>query len=96
MSSYQELKQQLATLQSQVDAARRVEMREVIDRVRALVDEYGLSDVDIFGSISKKRRKHVAKYCDPVSGKTWSGNGRPPRWLDPKDVDRFLIKKVID
>jgi DNA-binding protein H-NS len=33
-----------------------------------------------------------ALYRDPESGNTWSGRGKPPRWLDVNDRDRFLIR----
>lgn len=96
MSSYEELKRELLDLQGKVDAARRVEMHDAIGRVRSIVEEFRLSEADIFGGTSRKRRRHVPKYCDPVSGKTWSGNGRPPRWLDLDHKERFLIKKESD
>lgn len=36
---------------------------------------------------------HPPKYCDPVSGATWSGRGRAPGWIAGKDRDDFLIQK---
>ncbi|WP_373785874.1 H-NS family nucleoid-associated regulatory protein, partial [Delftia acidovorans] len=27
----------------------------------------------------------VAKYRDPASGATWTGRGKPPRWIEGKD-----------
>ncbi|WP_411829055.1 H-NS family nucleoid-associated regulatory protein [Paraburkholderia kururiensis] len=32
-----------------------------------------------------------AKYRDPVSGATWSGRGRAPRWIAGRDRDAFEI-----
>jgi DNA-binding protein H-NS len=33
-----------------------------------------------------------AKYCDPVTGSTWSGRGRPPAWLSGvPDRNEYLI-----
>ena len=31
----------------------------------------------------KTRRKVIPKYRDPVSGATWSGRGKIPRWMTP-------------
>ncbi|MGN4152052.1 H-NS histone family protein [Burkholderia gladioli] len=96
MTTYQDLKKQLAQLQTQVEAARQAELRDAITQVREIVSEFHISEADLFGKGSEKRRRHVPKYCDPVSGKTWSGNGRPPRWLDLNHKERFLIKKESD
>jgi DNA-binding protein H-NS len=32
-------------------------------------------------------------WIDPVSGKTWTGRGREPTWIQGQDRDLFLIKK---
>lgn len=32
------------------------------------------------------------RYRDPISGATWSGRGRPPRWLDGKEREKFAVK----
>jgi DNA-binding protein H-NS len=31
------------------------------------------------------------KYRDPATGKTWTGRGRAPTWLEGKDKVKFLI-----
>ena len=31
--------------------------------------------------------KRAAKYRDPETGETWSGRGRPPRWLVAKEAE---------
>ncbi len=53
------------------------------------------------GKDKKKRRfsKLAPKYRDPVTGSTWAGRGRQPRWLleaiqDGKMPDDFLISTV--
>lgn len=33
----------------------------------------------------------AAKYRDPDSGKTWTGCGRPSRWLDGRNKEDVLI-----
>ncbi|WP_438947144.1 H-NS family nucleoid-associated regulatory protein [Trinickia soli] len=38
-----------------------------------------------------KRGASQAKYRDPVSGATWSGMGREPRWIAGKDRTAFAI-----
>lgn len=50
---------------------------------------------------SAKTAKKVAKsatamrevrFRDPASGATWSGRGRPPRWLEGKEREQFEVK----
>ncbi|WP_235028253.1 H-NS histone family protein [Caballeronia choica] len=33
----------------------------------------------------------LVKYRDPVTGATWSGRGRAPRWIIGKDRGEFLV-----
>ena len=32
------------------------------------------------------------RYRDPISGATWSGRGRVPRWIAGKDREQFAVK----
>jgi DNA-binding protein H-NS len=38
-------------------------------------------------------RSAAPKYRDPKSGRTWSGRGRMPRWIQGEDRTPFLIEK---
>jgi DNA-binding protein H-NS len=31
------------------------------------------------------------KYRDPVTGKTWTGRGKPPNWMPKENREQFLI-----
>lgn len=74
----------------------------VIMEVRDCVRIFELSQEDIFprrpvpdgGNPRSKRRK--AKYFDPVSGATWSGVGREPKWIRGLDRRGFLINGFDD
>ena len=33
----------------------------------------------------------AAKYRDPVTGQTWTGRGKAPKWIDGKDRNQFVI-----
>ena len=51
-----------------------------------------LAGVAVVGEASAQAVKKVApKYRDPATGKTWTGRGRAPTWLDGKDRAQFLI-----
>lgn len=67
-------------------------MTQALAEVRELVSKYQMTESDIFGGKKGKRVKVPPKYRDPVSGKTWSGRGRAPKWIDGKDREQFLIK----
>jgi DNA-binding protein H-NS len=44
--------------------------------------------------VARSSRAGVApKYRDPESGSTWSGRGKPPKWIAGQDRDSFLIGK---
>ncbi|PLQ00387.1 H-NS histone family protein [Cupriavidus pauculus] len=101
MATYKQLLAQKESLEAQLAEARSNEVAGVIQRIQALMAEYGLSVEDVVG---KRRRGRPAgsgapkpvkeallpKYRDPKSGKTWSGRGRAPAWLG-KNRNRFLI-----
>lgn len=51
----------------------------------------------ISGFTNKKKTGRVRaplapKYRNPASGETWSGRGKAPKWIDPKNKDKYLIK----
>lgn len=97
MSKIQDIQAQIATLQAQLEQVRQAETQGAIDKVRALVQEFNLSEKDIFGASKQKkpaskRGEVAAKYKDPVSGKTWSGRGLTPKWLAGANKADFEIK----
>ena len=98
MSKLQELIAQREALDKQIAETRKNELREAIRTVQSLVAEFDLTSADVFGSArtdkkADKRtgRKVAPKYRDPATGKTWTGRGRAPAWLEGKDKDKFLI-----
>jgi len=60
----------------EVIKAAREEMEQVAKR-------YGLATVDILTPNGRQRRTGGrAKWRDPETGATWTGQGRPPHWRD--------------
>jgi DNA-binding protein H-NS len=98
MSQYADLKVQIAKLQAQAEEARRTEVGKVIDEIRQKIADYGLSAHDLgFAEAARRGRPPKKaplppKYQDPKSGNTWSGRGKPPKWITGKNRDRFLIQ----
>jgi DNA-binding protein H-NS len=97
MATYQELLKQRDHLAQQIEDARRRETSDALGRVRAIIAEYQLTAQEVF-PIGRKGRggrnagtKVAPKYRDPATGKTWTGRGKAPRWIDGKDRNQFLI-----
>ncbi len=101
MATYKQLLEQKEALEAQLAEVRSTEVAGVIEKIRSLMAEFGLTVEDIegkrrrgrpAGSSSAKAAKEPLppKYRDPKTGKTWSGRGRAPAWLG-KNPNRFLI-----
>jgi DNA-binding protein H-NS len=97
MSQYAELKAQIAKLQAQADEARRAELATVVADIRQKIAEFGLSATDLGFPQGARRGRPPKKaplppkYRDPKSGATWSGRGKPPKWIAGKNRDRFTL-----
>ena len=89
MTTVAQLLAQKAALEAQIEAARKAENSEAIAKVKALIAEHGLTQQDVFGASVKRARKASGsvppKFKDPISGATWSGRGKAPKWIEGKD-----------
>ncbi|GAP34599.1 H-NS histone family protein [Piscinibacter sakaiensis] len=89
MATLQELLDQRAALERQIEETRRNERAEAVAKVRALMSEHGLSLADLGGRSAGSPRtksaatggKVAAKYRNAATGETWSGRGLQPKWL---------------
>ena len=95
MSTYKELLKQREELEQQIQQARKNELAEAVAKVRALVAEYELTADDVFPPArlrsSGAGAKVAPKYRDPASGQTWTGRGKPPKWIQDQDREKFAI-----
>ena len=97
MATYKELLAQRESLDNQIDQARQHELADAVQRVRELIEEYNLTQADVFGNARKGRsqstagRKVAPKYRNPQTNETWTGRGRQPRWIQGKQLSDFLI-----
>ena len=87
MANLHELIAQKDALEREIERTRRQDREDAIAKVRALMDEYGLSAADLTtrpGSTKSragKGQKVAAKYRNKATGETWSGRGLQPKWL---------------
>ena len=86
MASLQELIAQKEALELEIERTKNKDRGEAIAKVRALMDEYGLTPADLSPKRGPKPRagkgnKVAAKYRDAATGDTWSGRGLQPKWL---------------
>ncbi len=96
-ASYKELLAKREELEKQIAEARKQELTDAVAQVRKLVAEYGLSADDVFPPARGTRGpngggKVEPKYKNPVTGETWTGRGKAPKWIAEKERDQFLIK----
>jgi DNA-binding protein H-NS len=81
-SAYLDLLAQREALEEQIALARAAEVGAALEQIRQLVADYELQD---------QRPPVLAKYRNPETGDTWSGRGKPPRWIAGQDRENFLI-----
>jgi DNA-binding protein H-NS len=104
MPSLQELLDQKAALEREIETTRKQERVEAINKVRALMAQYGLtlSDLSAKGATPKpggtvKGSKVAVKYRNAATGDTWSGRGLQPKWLKAalaagRKIEEFAAK----
>lgn len=92
MATLQQLLDQKAELERQIEATRRNERGDAIAKIKALMSEQGLTLADISGKTPTPRTpnsgggrapgsKVAAKYRNSATGESWSGRGLQPKWL---------------
>jgi len=96
MSTYQELlakkaalEKQAAELERELADARRSERAGVINQIKALMAQHGITFADLNTGKAPRAAKATGseggkvapKYRDTATGETWSGRGLKPKWL---------------
>lgn len=101
-----EFESELARLRQEAKEAQAREVDEARKQIVAIMKEAGMTMQDLLPSPidknkllaprppKKEKQTRAAKYQDPDSGKTWSGSGRCPLWLQGKDRDQYLIQQA--
>ena len=98
MSSYKELLAQREKLEKQIEEAKAREYAEVLNEIKQKMADYGITLAELGGrgkhsKVGRPRAGVAPKYRDPLTGASWSGRGKPPRWIAGKNRDEFLIQR---
>lgn len=86
--TYKQIAKQIAALQKEADRLREEEVKEVVERIKSTIAEYGLTAADLgfspfrprAGAVKKRAAGNAAKFRDD-QGNTWGGRGPRPAWL---------------
>lgn len=101
MTTYKELLQQREALEQRIVEAKERELAAVIAEIKQKMSDYGISATDLgLTRVTKVSKGHTRasvapKFRDSISGSTWSGRGKPPKWIAGKNRDDFLIQPAI-
>lgn len=90
-TNYKTLLQQKAALEVQIAELLGREKAGAIAQARAAVEQYGLTQDDVFPTAKTVRVVGAPKFRNPETGVTWTGRGKPPRWIEGKDRSAFAI-----
>ncbi|WP_244814185.1 H-NS histone family protein [Caballeronia sp. Lep1P3] len=105
MTTLESLQAKIQKLQAQAEALATKKSSAVIEKIKKLMAEHGLTTADIDAHTGGRKRgpkpsakaaakssASAAKYRDPKTGATWSGHGRAPGWIaSAKDRSKFLV-----
>ncbi len=92
MSNYQELLVRKRELEQSIEAARKKESAEALATIRELIATFGFTAQQVFPFQPAAKKKAPAKYYDPQTGKSWSGRGKVPKWLEGVDRSQYEIQ----
>ncbi|WP_175743474.1 H-NS family nucleoid-associated regulatory protein [Burkholderia ambifaria] len=92
VKEYRELISMRAKLDEEIERVRKAERHTAIREIGKLIVEFGINATELREIISGVRRKKPqAKYWDPLTGATWSGRGRRPKWLSDSNRDAYRL-----
>ncbi|WP_175914428.1 H-NS family nucleoid-associated regulatory protein [Burkholderia metallica] len=93
----QSLQSELRELDLQLAQAKSAEKKAALATFKEQVAQYGITQQEVLsalGYIQTKPKHAPAKYYDPSTGRSWSGRGPRPKWLEGKDLNDYVIDRV--
>ncbi len=98
MSQYEELLARKRELDKTIEQARRTESAAALKTIHELIATFGFTAQQVFPFQPQEKKKVQAKYYDAATGKSWTGRGKMPKWLEGKDLSDYEIPapKVVE
>ena len=94
-TGYRALLAQREALDKQIEELKNDEHGDAIEWILEQMALFDVQPEDLAPHRGRGPRKQsgpvAAKYRDPVSGATWSGRGKPPRWIAGQEREKFAI-----
>lgn len=93
----QNLKTQLRELNIRLSDVKKDEKQSLLETIQDGVALYGITEDELLRAAGFRRARKgraPAKYYDPSTGKTWSGHGPRPKWLEGKNLDDYLVDRA--
>ncbi|MBS2132095.1 H-NS histone family protein (plasmid) [Burkholderia thailandensis] len=93
-ASLRELLKQREALEARIQQEKDIGRGKALQTIRGLMAEFDIHVSDLGGNRKRGPQKitpPAPKYRDPLSGATWTGRGKPPRWIAGQDRERFAI-----
>lgn len=103
MNEKQEIEKKINQLKRKMRSLHNRQRRPVITSIIRSMMEYEITPEEIAKEFEKRSQRQAnkqpapARYINPQTQETWSGRGRPPRWISDAEAagqsrDQFLIE----
>ena len=84
---------QREALNRQINEQQAAQRGLAVEEARRLVAQYDITPIELgIATIRRVNRSGVGpKFRNPETGKTWTGRGRAPAWIQGQDYTQFAI-----
>ena len=96
MSNYQELLARKKELDQRIEQMQKHEAQKALAEIKELIATFEFTPQQVFPLPQSPKKKDQDKYYDPGSGNSWTGRGKPPKWIEGKDRSQFEIKTTTE
>jgi DNA-binding protein H-NS len=102
MTDLKQMEAELAEMQAKVQAERERVRGVTLDALKDMLASGTLKPEDLTALLpdapsaprpQRERKTQAPRYRNPDTEETWSGGGAPPKWIQGKNRDDYLIDK---
>lgn len=98
VDQYERLMEEKRRVEERINSIKSARRNEIVSYiVKLMLDlEIHIRELEEKMKCQEKRGRRSARprFYDPVTGSTWSGRGKKPRWMKDRNPDDFLIGKA--